>query len=178
MLLRCPSALLAQVPGVPLPNEDGDGDFGIEGPEALPNFGKVGPGSYRSGQPNREGLAKLAALGVKPIVSIREKVDGAERDEASRLGMTVIHIPMSGLTAPSYAEADKVVALLADPARGPIAVHCRFGKDRTGFSVAAFRVARERMAIDAAEREAKSYNCCVFTFGSLKNWLEGYLKPR
>ncbi len=157
-------------------NEDADEDsFGLNGTEALPNFGTISAGVYRSGQFNREGLLKLKELGVKTILSVREKVSDEEAQEAAKLGMAVVHVAMSGLKSPSFDQVDRALKTLADPALRPVLVHCRYGKDRTGVTVASFRTRFQGWAVPAAVAEAKSFGCCIPLFRNLQDWLKDYL---
>ena len=157
-------------------NEDADEDsFGLNGTEALPNFGTISAGVYRSGQFNLEGLRKLKELGVKTILSVREKVSDEESREAARLGMTVVHVAMSGLKSPSFDQVDRALKTLSDPAQRPVLVHCRYGKDRTGVTVASFRTRFQGWAVPAAVAEAKSFGCCIPLFRNLQDWLKDYL---
>lgn len=160
-------------------DEDFDeASFGIDGKEPLPNFGQVAPGLYRSGQPNREGIARAAKLGVKTLLVIRKKVGAEERAEAERLGLRIESVPMSGFFSPSFGNVDRALKIINDPAKQPVLVHCRFGKDRTGVTVGAYRTALQRMAVAEAVTEAKSYGCCAPLFFPLKPYLERYLKHR
>lgn len=157
-------------------NEDADEDsFGLNGTEALPNFGTISTGVYRSGQFNLEGLRKLRELGVKTILNIREKVSDEETREAAKLGMTVVHVAMSGLKSPSFETVDRALKTLADPALRPVLVHCRYGKDRTGVTVASFRTRLQGWTVPAASAEAKSFGCCIPLFRDLEAWLKDYL---
>ncbi|MBI5203207.1 MAG: tyrosine-protein phosphatase [Elusimicrobia bacterium] len=160
-------------------DEDSDEDsFDIDGPEALPNFHMVHPGLYRSGQPNREGLAQLRALGVKTIVSLRNRISKEEREEAERLGMTVHHVSMSGIVSPKFKDLDRVLSIIEDPANQPALVHCRRGRDRTGTAVAAQRVVSKTLGVGAAADEAHRYGCCVPLFFPLKPYLAAYRRHR
>lgn len=160
-------------------DEDADEDsFGIEGAVPLPNFGRVSPNLYRSGQPNREGLARLAALGVKTILVIRKKVGAEEKAEAERLGMRIETVPMTGIFSPSFGNLDRALEILTDPKHQPVLVHCRFGKDRTGVTVAAYRTTVEKMPIPEAAAEAASFGCCAPLFLPLKPYLERYRDHR
>lgn len=157
-------------------DEDADEDsFGLDGPEVLPNLGTVSPGVYRSGQFNREGLLKLKEMGVKTILDLRAKVSDEERNEAARLGMKVEHVSMSGVTSPSYEQVDRALKIVADPALRPVLVHCRYGKDRTGVTVASFRTRFQGWTIPPASAEARTFGCCQPLFRNLESWLKDYL---
>lgn len=160
-------------------NEDADEDsFGIDGNEPLPNFHQVSTGVYRSGQPNREGLAELRDLGVRTILDLREKVGNDERAEARRLGIEVVHVGMNGIFSPSFSEVDRAIKVLTDPKLAPVLVHCRYGKDRTGATVASLRTAIQKMPVPQAADEAHQYGCCAPMFKPLEPYLESYLKHR
>lgn len=94
----------------------------------LHNVVTYAPGLVCGGVPEGEhGLATLAAMGIKTIVS----VDGAEpeAETATKLGMRYIHLPIpySGITA----ERDRELAQAVANAEGPIYVHCHHGKHRS-----------------------------------------------
>jgi len=125
-------------------DEDADPEsFGIDGPELLPNFHQVHAGLYRSGQPSREGLAQLKALGVRTILSVRGRVGPEEKAEAERLGMRWVNIPVYAWWRPSRAQIQQFLAIARDPAQRPVFVHCRFGQNRSGMMVAAYRIVQQ-----------------------------------
>lgn len=160
-------------------DEDADEEsFGIDGEIPLPNFHQVSTGVFRSGQPNREGLARLRSLGVRTILVIREKVGDDETAEARRLGMSIELVAMNGVFSPPYDAVDRALSVLADPAKQPLLVHCRYGKDRTGVTVAAYRTALEAWPVPKAAAEAKSIGCCHTLFRPLAAYLNGYLRHR
>lgn len=163
----------ASIAGVPI-GEDSEGSFGLDAKEDLPNFHMVSTGVYRLGQPNAEGLAALAGLGVRTVLSLRERVSEQERREVQRLGMRMESVPMSGLFTPSFEQIDRALGVLADPAKRPVAVHCRFGKDRTGYAVAAWQVKTSAADLDAAVAEARRYGCCLPTWKDLKTFIIEY----
>lgn len=154
--------------------EDDDGNFDLGGGEALPNFHQVSTGVYRMGQPSAEGLRILAGLGVRTILDLRQWVGPEEKREAERLGMKVESVPMNGLFTPSFEEIDRALRVLSDPSRRPVAVHCRYGRDRTGYSVAAWRVMRDSMDAGSAAAEARGYGCCPAIWKDLKAFLLEY----
>ncbi len=156
-------------------DEDADPEsFGIDGPELLPNFHQVHAGLYRSGQPSREGLAQLKALGVRTILSVRGRVGPEEKAEAERLGMRFEHVAMNGVVSPGFRAIDRALKIANDPANQPVLVHCRRGKDRTGAVVAAQRVTSKALSVNDAAAEARQYGCCVPLFFPLKPWLGAY----
>lgn len=143
--------------------------------DPVTDFYKVSEGIYRGGRPTSDGISQLAKLGVKTIVNL-ENDDTAIANEqrwAKAAAVDVISIPMSGGFAPSDATVDRVLALLADPARRPVYVHCHKGMDRTGMVIALHRVAYDGWTIDAAERErdAIGFNHALFL-------LDGYFERR
>lgn len=171
--LQALAAAPEPVVGRPL-GEDAAGDFGISGKEPLPNFHEVSTGVYRLGQPNAEGLRILASLGVRTVLSLRERVGEEEKGEAQRLGMRVESVPMSGILTPSFRAVDAALAVISDPAKRPIAVHCLHGRDRTGYTVAAWRVKTQDQDLDAAAREAFRYGCCPAIWKNLRTFLSEY----
>lgn len=171
---------LPPLSGAPSPGL-GDEDLevqplGVAG-EPLPRFSRVAAGVFRSGQPSREGLAFAAGLGVRTVLNLRyfvERGEGSEEGVSRRLGMDWLHVPMKGFKLPSYGEVDRALAILADPARQPVLVHCAHGKDRTGAVVAGYRVVHEGMTVGEAAAEARRHGCCARVFLPLEAWLEGY----
>ncbi|MDD5303047.1 MAG: tyrosine-protein phosphatase [Elusimicrobia bacterium] len=154
-----------------------DADSDVEPLEALGNFHEVSPGLYRSAQPAREGYKQLKALGVKTLLSLKD--NGArEREEAGAAGLAVENVPMGGFSQPSFEAVDRALAILVDPAKRPLLVHCQYGKDRTGFVVASYRVIVEHADEAKAAEEAKSYGCCFAPFGDLKKFLQDYRAHR
>lgn len=153
-----------------------DADSAETPKEALGNFHLVSPGFYRSAQPSSEGYAKLRDLGVKTILTLKSNGD-QERTEAGAYGLGVENVPMSGFAAPTFEQMDQALDIVATAPR-PLLVHCQFGKDRTGFVVASYRVTVEKKPVDASVQEAYDYGCCFAPFGDLKGFLENYSRHR
>lgn len=95
---------------------------------------KVISGSQPEGP---EGLAELAALGVRTIIS----VDGITPDAegARKLGMRYVHLPISYDGVP--AEQGKAIAKAIRELPGPIYIHCHHGKHRSPTAAAVACVA-------------------------------------
>ncbi len=124
----------------------------------IANFHQVDANLYRGAQPTDEGLKNLAALGVKTIVDLRHGKDheDAEQKSAEALGLRYISVPMKGLDAPTDAQIAGLMALLSATDQGPVFVHCREGKDRTGTVVACYRIAHDHWSNNQALAEAKA----------------------
>lgn len=122
------------------------------------NFDNVDQVLYRGAQPNHNGLQFLAASGVKTIICLREVGDTfpAERETVESLGMKFIQEPMSGTSAPSQDQMDRILTHIA-AAPGPVFIHCQFGCDRTGTVVACWRIRHDHWQPEAALKEAKDF---------------------
>jgi protein tyrosine/serine phosphatase len=160
-----------------LPDDDRAASAASGTPEDLPNFHQVSPGIWRSGQPTQAGFAELKRLGIRTVLDLRLLSDEDDR-LAAKAGLKVKHVPMDGILSPSFEQVDRALAVLGDPANRPILVHCRYGRDRTGVTVAAYRVMRESLPIAEAVREARSYGCCAPLFRDLADYLEAYRRRR
>jgi protein tyrosine phosphatase (PTP) superfamily phosphohydrolase (DUF442 family) len=109
------------------------------------NFAKVTPKLWRGAQPTEEGFRNLEKAGVKTVISLRDEND--DFDNFSQLGgaktLKYIRIPMHAWDPD---EAQLIVFMnvleraLKDPDIYPVFIHCAEGKDRTGYSVAFYRM--------------------------------------
>ena len=70
--------------------------------------------------------------------------------------MRYINVPLSGTLAPSHETVRKLLALMTDPANGPVFIHCKRGADRTGTIVASYRIAHDHWTNGDAIQEANS----------------------
>ncbi|OGS00809.1 MAG: hypothetical protein A2V88_17485 [Elusimicrobia bacterium RBG_16_66_12] len=156
---------------------------------------KISNAVWRSSRLDDEGLASLYELGIKTILNLenaderRREVEALARIEARREASGLprrhiesLNVPMSGVWRPSFANIDDALAVLGDPAKAPVLVHCRHGEDRTGVVVAAYRVEIERrLSLDEAVAEAKSFRCCHLVLpgpGELREFLIKYRRRR
>jgi protein tyrosine/serine phosphatase len=110
-----------------------------------PPIEMVSPGIYRGPRPSQGTLAQLKAMGVHTILDLENTSSAikTEKGWVAQLGMTFISEQMSGFWYPNDAEVDQIEAIMADPSRRPIFVHCEHGQDRTGLIVGLYRVFSE-----------------------------------
>lgn len=101
----------------------------------LNNFYWVDDNIYRSEQPNEDGVKALSKLGIKEILNLREYHDD---DEATENNFTIHRVSME---AGDVTEEQLLEALAKIKNRKtPLLIHCWHGSDRTGATVAAYRV--------------------------------------
>jgi tyrosine-protein phosphatase SIW14 len=146
----------------------------------VPNFHQVNERVYRGAQPNDQGWASLAKLGVKTIVDLRrpdEHSTDAEAKAVASAGMRYINIPMQGVVAPAEASIAKALALMNSEADGPVFVHCKRGADRTGAVIAVYRMAHDHWGNNQAVHEAKSLGM-RWTQVGLKHYISTYRAPQ
>ncbi len=167
----------ATMSGGPLFPDEGAEEPDPENIDAAPHgFRLVSPGLYRSAQPSLENIGWLSGFGVATLLDLRDPITAAlERRAAARAGIGVESVPMSGAWAPTFAELDRALAVLTDPATPrPILVHCLHGQDRTGVVIAAYRVIVEGVSPAQAAAEAQGFGCCHLVTRDLLGLLERY----
>jgi protein tyrosine phosphatase (PTP) superfamily phosphohydrolase (DUF442 family) len=116
----------------------------------LPNCFKVSDVLYRGAQPTREGFVNLRKMGIRTVVNLREQ--HSDRALIEGLGLRYESIPM-GAWSPRREDFLRFLAIVRDPARQPVFVHCQHGSDRTGTAVALYRVVVEGWDREEAIRE-------------------------
>ncbi|MGK2856855.1 MAG: fused DSP-PTPase phosphatase/NAD kinase-like protein [Thermoanaerobaculia bacterium] len=130
-------------------------------PSTPRNFGVVIPeGIYRGGQPTKSEMTYLRGLGVRTILKLNHGRLDEEREQAERLGMSFVSLPLDPTSvgeAASCAEVAAAVAILSDRSRWPVYVHCSRGRDRTGLVVGAYREIVEQVPWSSVDRELARY---------------------
>ena len=114
------------------------------------NFAKVSPALWRGAQPSAEGFRNLEAAGAKTVVSLRD-----QRDDWPLLAGTklkYLRIPEHAWD-PDEAQLVLLLRIIEDPKNWPAFVHCAEGRDRTGYSVATYRLVVENWSVDDALHE-------------------------
>jgi tyrosine-protein phosphatase SIW14 len=141
--------------------------------EHLPNFHKINESLYRGGQPTAEGLKKLAALGIKTVISFRDTPSKVLREKkaAEENGLHFINLRLSNWFASKDDEIHKIIEVIKNPEHQPVFIHCKRGADRTGTVVAVYRMLVEGWTDQEANREAKQRG-----IGWWQVWMKDYIK--
>lgn len=123
------------------------------------NFHQVNAGIYRGAQPSDAGYRSLAKIGVKVVMDLRNQGDdeARERKAVESAGMKYVSIPLGELSAPNPADLRRALDILEQQKDGPVFLHCRRGKDRTGTVVACYRIEHDGWNNEKALAEARSY---------------------
>jgi len=124
--------------------------------KGIPNFGEVTPNLYRGAQPSNEGLEALKKLGINVVVDLRGGKNKDEESAVAKLGMQYISIP-SHCPFPQDDPFAKFLRVLRENPDKKVFVHCRLGDDRTGMSVAAYRMAEQGWSANEAMKEMKTF---------------------
>jgi len=127
-----------------------------QGQGHIRNFHRIDDHISRGRQPNKYGFEELAHEGFKTVLDLRGGPvhEPHERKVVEGLGMHYISIRLSGIWAPHDDQIAKILAVMEDPARWPIFVHCRRGDDRLGMAIACYRIAYDHWSNQKAFDEA------------------------
>jgi len=120
------------------------------------NFGEVTPWLYRGAQPSRQGYQELAAKGIDIVVDARLSGKGSEKKVVNAAGMQYVSIPWHCMFPKDKAIA-QFLAILRENPKKKIFVHCRYGDDRTGMMIAAYRMAVENWTAQEAWAEMQHF---------------------
>jgi protein tyrosine phosphatase (PTP) superfamily phosphohydrolase (DUF442 family) len=137
-------------------------------PSDPPSIAKVSDELSRGPMPDAATIRELAARGFKTVVSLRVH-DTSDEGPTRRAGMEWIQIPVRDHFTPSFEQVDAFLAIVSDPEKQPVFVHCHHGIGRTGIMSALYRIAREGWPVDRALAEAR-------TFGPLWPWQDLFIR--
>jgi uncharacterized protein (TIGR01244 family) len=131
---------------------------------------------YRGGQPTEKGIKHLSDRGVKTVVNLRADPLAWEKDAVEKAGMQYVWLP-------SLAERtdSKVVARFLSTVRasdGPVLVHCRVGRDRTGLNVAAYRICEQGWDRHRAIKELHAHGYHWAWFPGIERYLKTFDSTR
>ena len=130
--------------------------MGISGRAEISHFYRVDEHISRGRQPKRADFAELAQKGFKTVLDLRGGAIHKPREKKAveAVGMQYISIRLSGIWEPIDEQIAQIVAVMEDPARWPIFMHCRRGDDRLGMAIACYRIAHDHWTNQQAFAEA------------------------
>jgi hypothetical protein len=120
--------------------------------KGLPNLHRVSPVLYRGAQPTEQGFRELEKLGVRTVLSLRA-FHADEPLPGSRLAFERISFKSGH---PEREDVLRFLAIVTDPERQPVFVHCQHGADRTGTMCAITRIVLDGWTKQAAIEEMTS----------------------
>jgi tyrosine-protein phosphatase SIW14 len=141
------------------------------------NAGKITDVLYRGAQPKEIGFSELKLLGITTVVDLRGEDRGKiawERKHAESLGMRFVHIPVSGWSPPTDEQIVQFLSLFRSQPGQKVFVHCRFGDDRTGVFVAAYRIAVEKWSPEQAMQEMYFFGFNGLWHPSMKSFIREF----
>ena len=122
--------------------------------KGIPNVGEVTPELYRGAQPTTQGFEALASMGINIVVDMSGGRN--ERERVTKLGMQYVSIPWH-CPFPRDDVFARFLALIRQNPGKKVFVHCRLGDDRTGMSIAAYRMAEQGWTAKEAMQEMEAY---------------------
>ncbi len=124
--------------------------------EGVQNFGRVTERFFRGGQVTPGGIERLAAMGVRTIIDLRDEESPGEAEACQRNGIKYFKFPMSGYATPDDKTVNEILSII-ERAKEPVYVHCSAGKHRAGTIAALYRIRAQGWSPDRAWTEQKSY---------------------
>jgi protein tyrosine/serine phosphatase len=138
------------------------------GPLTVDEFAKLNDNYYRGGQPKREDYSRLAALGIKTVVDLRQRGIDDEQTLLENAGVRFYSIPMITSLPPPETTIHLFLQIVNDPANQPVFVHCEDGHIRTGVMTALYRITHDGWTADQAYAEMKQHHFHYFWRHALK----------
>ena len=133
------------------------------------NFGEVTPHLYRGGQPKGTGYRHLKQMGIDIVVDLRLSGEDTEKHDVTKAGMRYVSIPWHCLVPKDRVFAEFLKLLLDNPNK-KVFVHCRYGDDRTGMMIAAYRMGVEGWTPKDARKEMNKFGFNRMVCPSLEHY--------
>ncbi|MDL2264000.1 tyrosine-protein phosphatase [Synergistaceae bacterium OttesenSCG-928-I11] len=114
------------------------------------NLHKIDNNLYRSAQPSAEGMKNLEAMGIRTVLNLRTY--NSDRSETKGTKLREVRVQMHAWD-PQFDEIATALRVLIDPSGAPNLVHCQHGADRTGMTVAMYRMVVQNWPREEAIRE-------------------------
>jgi protein tyrosine/serine phosphatase len=141
------------------------------------NFGRVNNHIYRGGQPEGDEYERLAAVGIKTVIDLREDAERYARRATERAGMRYINLRLNSKRPPTTEESNLFLGLVNDPGNWPVFVHCAGGRHRTGVLIAVYRMEIDGWNVERAYREMKDFKFySSWGHGDMKDYVFDYYR--
>jgi uncharacterized protein (TIGR01244 family) len=145
--------------------------------QGVENFARVDGAPqtiYRGAQPTPEGIARLASSDYKvsTVIDLRDDAKDWEAGAVAANGMTYKRIPSSA----GHVEPAKIREFLGTVASapGPVFVHCKEGRDRTGLTIAMYRILVQGWTREAAVEELRAHGYNRFWFPGIERYIQTF----
>ncbi|MEJ8854893.1 tyrosine-protein phosphatase [Variovorax robiniae] len=116
------------------------------------NLHRVTPTLYRSGQPRREDVPTIEALGIRTVLSFRS-FNSDERAFRDHPGIERRRVRIDTWSINDDEVLQALIEIREAEKKGPVLVHCWHGADRTGVVIALYRMVVQGWSKYAARHE-------------------------
>jgi len=148
-------------------------------------FAVVEPGQvYRSGMVKPGPLSRVVQeYEIKTILTLLkfeedDSDQAAEEALAVREGISILRIPMPGDGCAEFDLLEQAAAILADESHRPILVHCAAGIQRTGASLAVWRMKYQGWSLEQVLSEMREHGYDAEDNPELREHLKRFLGER
>ncbi|MCC7705005.1 dual specificity protein phosphatase family protein [Janthinobacterium sp. GW460P] len=118
------------------------------------NLHQVTPVLYRSAKLDSADVARLQALGVKTVISLRSFHSDTQVLDGS--GIRAVRIPVNTWAIRDKHVIETMRSIRAAEQQGPVLLHCLHGADRTGLMAAMYRMLYQGWPREKAIDELKN----------------------
>lgn len=119
------------------------------------NMFQIAPTVWRSNHPTPSRFDKLAAQGIRTIVSLRGSTTAPwallEQEACTRVGITLETVALRSRAAPQKEELQRLI-LLFENVEKPMLIHCKSGADRAGLASAIYLIVIKGLPVAEARK--------------------------
>jgi protein tyrosine phosphatase (PTP) superfamily phosphohydrolase (DUF442 family) len=108
---------------------------------------------YRGPAPTIKVIDRLKAMGIKSIVSVRNRPSEKKQEYAEKIGLKWFAVKTSVMHSPKEEDIRRFLSIVNNPENQPVYVCCLGGVDRSKFYVTAYKIA----VLDHDAHEAVSH---------------------
>jgi tyrosine-protein phosphatase SIW14 len=125
---------------------------------------------FRGPRPEKdEDFSQLKKIGIKTILNLEGGMIEAitansnyQQIASSMLEMETVRFEMNILMPPSYQDVQNALWVMRQSKYLPVYVHCKQGRDRTGYVICAYRLQEQGWDLDPAIKEMYSHKFHYF----------------